>query len=49
MRRIDSSEWLTDPSVVKVETTDTGPARQAEFVVDLKQVRRGEQDAEDAG
>jgi type IV pilus assembly protein PilN len=49
MRRIDASEWLSDPSVVKVETTDTGPARQAEFVVDLKQVRRGEQDAEDAG
>ena len=37
MRQIDASEWLDDPSVVKVETTDQGPARQAEFVVNLKQ------------
>lgn len=40
MRRVDASEWLTDPDVIKVETTDLGPARQAEFVVNLKQVRR---------
>ena len=38
MRQADESEWLTDPSVTKVETTATGPARQAEFVVNLKQV-----------
>ena len=38
MRQADESEWLTDPSVTKVETTDSGPARQAEFVVNLKQV-----------
>jgi len=37
MRQADQSEWLTDPSVIKVETTETGPARQAEFVVNLKQ------------
>jgi len=37
MRQTDQSEWLTDPSVTKVETTETGPARQAEFVVTLKQ------------
>ncbi|HZW59345.1 MAG TPA: PilN domain-containing protein [Woeseiaceae bacterium] len=50
MRRIDASEWLKDPSVIKVETTEQGPARQAEFVVDLKQIRRGDPDqAEDAG
>ncbi|MDZ7769748.1 MAG: PilN domain-containing protein [Woeseiaceae bacterium] len=49
MRRIDASEWLTDPSVIKVETTEAGPGRQAEFVVDLKQIRRGDPDAEDAG
>jgi type IV pilus assembly protein PilN len=49
MRRIDASEWLTDPSVVKVETTERGPSRQSEFVVDIKQIRRGEPDSEDAG
>jgi type IV pilus assembly protein PilN len=38
MRQADESEWLTDPSVTKVETTDTGPARQSEFVVTVKQV-----------
>jgi type IV pilus assembly protein PilN len=38
MRQADKSEWLTDPSVTKVETTETGPARQAAFVVNLKQV-----------
>ena len=39
MRQIDNSEWLSDPDVVKVETTDQGPGRKAEFVVNLKQVR----------
>lgn len=38
MRQADESPWLTDPSVTKVETRDSGPARQAEFVVNLKQV-----------
>ena len=38
MRQMDGSEWLTNPSVTKVETTEMGPARQAEFVVNLKQV-----------
>jgi type IV pilus assembly protein PilN len=38
MRQADQSPWLTDPSVTKVETTESGPARQAEFVVNLKQV-----------
>jgi len=37
MRQTDQSEWLTDPSVTKVETTEQGPARQAEFVVTLMQ------------
>jgi type IV pilus assembly protein PilN len=46
MRQTDQSEWLTDPSVTKVETTESGPARQAEFVVNLKQVSTG-QDMED--
>jgi len=43
MRQVDSSDWLTDPGVVKVETTEQGPARQAEFVVNLKQVRRDDE------
>jgi type IV pilus assembly protein PilN len=42
MREIDTSDWVTDPSVIKVETTEAGPARQAEFVIDLKQVQRGD-------
>ncbi|MDZ7645335.1 MAG: PilN domain-containing protein [Woeseiaceae bacterium] len=49
MRRIDASEWLTDPSVVRVETTEAGPGRQAEFVVTLKQVERTPDEMEDAG
>jgi type IV pilus assembly protein PilN len=47
MRQIDSSEWFTDPDVQKVETTEKGPARQAEFVLALKQVRK-EGEEEDA-
>lgn len=39
MRRIDSSDWLTDPGVTRVETRDDGPQRQAEFVVTLQQVQ----------
>lgn len=49
MRRVDSSEWMTDPAVVKVETTENGPARQAEFVVTLKQVSKGQDDLEEEG
>lgn len=49
MRQIDSSSWLTDPDVVKVETTDQGPGRKAEFVVNLKQVRMDADGMEDGG
>jgi len=49
MRNIDASEWLTDPDVVKVETTSQGPGRQAGFVVTLKQVRISDDDMEDEG
>ena len=49
MRQIDSSLWLTDPDVVKVETTDLGPGRKAEFVVNLKQVRLDADGMEDGG
>ena len=48
MRQIDASEWMTDPGVIKVETTESGPARQAEFVVNLKQVNRDDAAMEDA-
>ena len=40
MRQVDASDWLTEPGVIKVETTEVGPARQAEFIVNLKQVSR---------
>ena len=49
MRQVDASDWLSDPSVVKVETTEAGPARQAEFVVTLKQVRQNSDDMGDGG
>ena len=49
MRQIDKSAWLTDPDVVKVETTEQGPGRRAEFVVNLKQVRFDADDMEDEG
>jgi len=38
MRLMDASDWMSDPDVVKVETTEVGPARQAEFTVNIKQV-----------
>ena len=49
MRQIDSSVWLSDPSVVKVETTESGPGRRAEFVVTLKQVQHSDDGMEDEG
>jgi len=39
MRQIDASEWLADPEVERVETTQAGASRQSNFVVYLKQVR----------
>ena len=39
MRRVDDSEWLTDPEVEKVETTTSGSSRQSNFTVYVKQVR----------
>ena len=47
MRQIDSSVWLSDPSVVKVETTESGPGRRAEFVVTLKQVQHSDDGRDD--
>ncbi len=46
MRQVDASEWMTDPEVEKVETTQSGASRQAEFVVYLKQISAGD-DQED--
>jgi len=46
MRQVDASEWLGDPEVERVETTQAGASRQAEFVVYLKQMR-SDSDLED--
>jgi type IV pilus assembly protein PilN len=42
MRQIDSSEWLSDPEVERVETKQSGSSRRSEFVVYLKQRQPGE-------
>ena len=44
MRQIDASEWLTDPEVERVETTQSGNSRQAEFVVYAKQIRSSDEE-----
>ena len=41
MRQVDSSEWMTDPQVERVETTSAGSSRQAFFVVNMKQETPG--------
>jgi len=46
MRQIDSSEWLSDPEVERVETKQSGSSRQSEFVVYLKQMHSGTEDME---
>jgi type IV pilus assembly protein PilN len=46
MRQIDSSDWMSDPEVDRVETTQSGNSRQAEFVVYLKQESQGNDDEE---
>jgi type IV pilus assembly protein PilN len=47
MRQIDASEWMSDPDVEKVETTQSGASRQAEFVLYLKQVHQGGEEEEE--
>jgi len=42
MRQVDASDWMADPEVEKVETTQAGASRQAEFVVYLKQESAGD-------
>ena len=46
MRQIDASEWMGDPEVDRVETTQSGNSRQAEFVVYLKQESPSNEDEE---
>ena len=46
MRQVDSSDWMDEPEVEKVETTQSGASRQAEFVVYLKQISSGEESEE---
>ncbi len=46
MRQIDASEWLGDPEVERVETTQAGSSRQSEFVVYLKQMRSDTEEME---
>ncbi len=44
MRQIDASDWMADPEVDRVETTQSGSSRQAEFVVYLKQEHAGDEE-----
>ncbi len=37
MRQIDSSDWIGDPEVERVETRDVGTSRQSQFVLYLRQ------------
>lgn len=46
MRQVDASEWLGDPEVERVETTQAGSSRQSEFVVYLKQMHSAMEDTE---
>jgi type IV pilus assembly protein PilN len=48
MRQIDASEWMSDPDVDKVETTQSGASRRAAFVLYLKQVSKGDDMEEEA-
>ena len=47
MRQIDSSSWLSDPDVERVETRQSGSSRQSEFIVYLKQQREGSEEEEE--
>jgi type IV pilus assembly protein PilN len=42
MRQVDASEWMDDPEVDRVETTQRGSSRQAQFVVYLTQESPGD-------
>jgi type IV pilus assembly protein PilN len=40
MRQVDASDWLADPEVERVETTQSGASRQSAFVVYVKQIHK---------
>ena len=46
MRQVDASDWMADPEVDRVETTQSGASRQAEFVVYVKQESKGDANTE---
>ena len=46
MRQVDASDWMGDPEVDRVETTQSGSSRQAEFFVYLKQESPGNEEEE---
>ena len=48
MRNIDSSDWLRDPGLDVVETTEDGPARNANFTIFAQQVSVNDEDGLDA-
>ena len=41
---VEETDWLSDPEVERVETTQSGASRQSEFVVYLKQMREGSEE-----
>jgi len=44
MRQVDASEWMKNPEVDRVETTQSGASRQAEFVVYVTQESAADED-----
>ncbi len=48
MRNIDSSDWLRDPGLDVVETTEEGPARNANFSIFAQQISVNDEDGLDA-
>ena len=49
MRNIDSSDWLRDPGLDVVETTEEGPNRNAEFTIFAQQISVNDEDGLDLG
>ena len=47
MRNIDTSEWLRDPGLDVVETTEDGPARNANFSIFAQQISVNDEDGLD--
>ena len=47
MRNIDSSEWLTDPDLDKIETVETNGVEEFRFVLKAKQVQINPEEEEE--